>query len=176
MATITYKNQNAAHTALKQGVPIEGTEHIYTVNSILWPKQVEKFVESLFIGKTLHVCSGKSTIGDLKVDLFDETAELKANAAKIPLRDKTFDTVLSDPPYNGKLQWNHDLLTELARIARKRIIFQHWFMPGDKLGRYRKDHNFKISQLYLWQPRTYFGRANVLSVFDFDVNEEQPHD
>lgn len=166
MGTITYKNQNAAALALKRGVPLEGTDHIYTVNKLLWPKKVHVFVESLLIGRSLHVCCGKSTIGNLKVDLFDETADVKADAAKMPINDKTFDTVLCDPPYNGKLQWNHDLLVELARIARKRIIFQHWFMPGNMKGFYKKDHSFKISELYLWQPKTYFGRANVLSVFD----------
>lgn len=150
MWTITYKKQNAAHTALKQGVPLEGTDHIYTVNALLWPKKVEKFVESLFIGKTLHLCCGKSTIGNLRVDLFDETAELKKDAAKTDLPDKSFDTVLCDPPYNGKLQWNHDLLVEIARLAKQRI----------------KDHSFVISHLYNWQPKTYFGRVNVLSVFD----------
>lgn len=166
MGTITYKKQNAAHTALKQGVPLEGTDHIYTVNALLWPRKIQSFVETLLIGKTLHLCCGKSTIGDLRVDLFDETAELKKDASKTDLPDKSFDTVLCDPPYNGKLQWNHDLLVEIARLARKRIVFQHWFQPGDMKGFYKKDHTFKIAQLYNWQPRTYFGRVNVLSVFD----------
>lgn len=94
MGTITYKNQNAAALALKQGVPLEGTDHVYTVNSVLWPKQVSAFVESKLIGRSLHVCCGKSMIGDLRVDLFDQTADVKADAAKLPLNDLTFDTVL----------------------------------------------------------------------------------
>jgi 16S rRNA G966 N2-methylase RsmD len=119
---------------------------------------------------TCYVCCGKSTIGNVRVDLFDETADIKADAAKLPFPDDSFDTVLCDPPYNGKLQWNHDLLSELSRVAKKRIVFQHWFMPGNMNGLYKKDHSFKISQLYIWQPRTYFGRVNVLSVFD-KINE-----
>ncbi len=176
MATITYKNQNAAALALKKGVPLEGTDHIYTVNKVLWPKHVGAFIETKLIGTTLHVCCGKSMIGDTRVDLFDETADVKADAAKLPMADKSFDTVLCDPPYNGKLQWNHDLLCELARVARKRIIFQHWFMPGDKKGRYKKDHDFTISEVHIWQPMTYFGRVNVLSVFDskLDYLEVKP--
>lgn len=166
MGTITYKKQNAAHTALKAGIPLEGTDHIYTVNALLWPKKVQSFVETLLIGKTIHLCCGKSTLGDLRVDLFDETADLKKDSAKTDLPDKSFDTVLCDPPYNGKLQWNHDLLVEMARLARKRIVFQHWFQPGNMRGYYKKDHTFKISSLYNWQPKTYFGRVNVLSVFD----------
>lgn len=167
LATITYKNQNAAALALKQGVPLSGTDHVYTVNALIWPKKVESFVQSLCRGKTLHVCCGKSTIGDLRVDMFDETADVKADAAKIPLDDKSFDTVLCDPPYNGKLQWNHDLLSELARLAKRRIIFQHWFLPANSRGAYRKANKFKLTEVYNWSPRTYFGRVNVLSVFDY---------
>lgn len=166
MGTITYKKQNAVALALKQGVPLEGTDHIYTVNAVLWPKKVEAFVASKLVGKSLHVCCGKSMIGDLRVDLFDETADVKADAAKLPFEDESFDTVLCDPPYNGKLQWNHDLLSELSRVSRKRIIFQHWFIPGNMKGQYRKKNTFKISQLYVWQPRTYFGRVNVISIWD----------
>lgn len=167
MATITYKNQNAAALALKQGVPLSGTDHVYTVNSILWPKKVEKFVEQLLVGKSLHVCCGKSMIGNIRLDAFDETADVKSDAAKLPFDDKSFDTVLCDPPYNGKLQWNHDLLQELHRVAKRRIVFQHWFLPSNSRGAYRKANEFKLTQLYVWSPRTYFGRVNVLSVFDY---------
>jgi 16S rRNA G966 N2-methylase RsmD len=81
--------------------------------------------------------------------------------------DGSFDTVLCDPPYNGKFQWNHDLLSELARVASRRIIFQHWFLPANKDGGYKKAHDkWKLSALYVWQPRTYFGRVQLVSVFD----------
>lgn len=136
------------------------------MNKLLWPKKVERFVETLFVGTTLHLCCGKSTIGELRVDLFEKTADLKADSAKVPLPDKSYDTVLCDPPYNGKMQWNHDLLSEMARLAKQRIIFQHWFMPGDMKGRYKKDHSFTIRNVYIWQPKAYFGRVNVISVFD----------
>lgn len=165
MSTTSYKKQ-AIGKALKRGIPLEGTDHIYIVNALLWPKVIEKFIGSLLIGKSLHVCCGKSTLGDLRVDMFEDTADLKADARKMPLPDKSFDTVLCDPPYNGKLQWNHDLLCELARLAKTRIIFQHWFMPGTLKGFYKKDNTFKINQIYLWQPKTYFGRVNVVSVWD----------
>jgi hypothetical protein len=81
--------------------------------------------------------------------------------------DGEFDTVLCDPPYNGVFQWNHDLLSELARVAKQRIIFQHWFIPATPQGRYKKaQERFALTQSYVWQPRTYFGRAQIVSVFD----------
>jgi hypothetical protein len=63
--------------------------------------------------------------------------------------------------------WNHDLLSELARVANKRIIFQHWFIPANKMGEYKKaQEKFKLSKIYVWQGQAYFGRAQIISVFD----------
>jgi hypothetical protein len=64
------------------------------------------------------------------------------------------------------MQWNHDLLCELSRVASKRIIFQHWFIPADHEGRWKKWHKFQLSDVFVWQPRTYFGRGQLISVFD----------
>lgn len=166
MGTVTYKKQQSAAAALKAGVPLAGTSHVYKVNSVLWPEAVASFIETILIPKTLHVCCGKSTIGDLRVDLFDETADVKMDAAKMDFKDNSFETVLCDPPYNGKMQWNHDLLCELSRIASKRIIFQHWFIPADPYGQWKKFNEFRLKDIFVWQPKTYFGRVNVISVFD----------
>jgi hypothetical protein len=83
------------------------------------------------------------------------------------VKDDEFDTVLCDPPYNGKFQWNHNLLKELSRVSNKRIIFQHWFIPATPNGLYKKaQEKFYLSNVYVWQPKTYFGRVQVISVFD----------
>jgi hypothetical protein len=74
--------------------------------------------------------------------------------------------VLIDPPYNGEFQWNHDMLSELGRVSRQRIIFQHWFIPVDSNSRFKKSNRFQLSEVSVWQPQTYFGRVNVISVFD----------
>jgi len=74
--------------------------------------------------------------------------------------------VLCDPPYNGRMQWNHNMLKELSRVSCQRIIFQHWFMPINSTGMWKKLHAFELRQVYVWQPRTYFGRAQVISVLD----------
>lgn len=92
-----------------------------------------------------------------------------ASNMKQVIQDGEFDTVLCDPPYNGKFRWNHDLLSELSRVASKRIIFQHWFIPADKYGRYKKANRFQMSETYVWQGQTYFGRAQIISVFDSGV-------
>lgn len=83
------------------------------------------------------------------------------------LQNKSIDGIITSPPYNGKFQWNHDLLTELSRVASKRIIFQHWFIPANPSGTYKKaQEKFLLSDVLVWQPKTYFGRVQVVSVFD----------
>jgi hypothetical protein len=168
MSTVTYKHQPGIH-ATRGAVPLAGTSHLYTVGKVLWPESIEDFLGTLFIGRVLHVCCGLSTLGDVRLDLNQPGADIQCDASNMRdhVTDGEFETVLCDPPYNGKFQWNHDLLTELARVASQRIIFQHWFIPATPQGRYKKaQERFALSASYVWQPRTYFGRAQVISVFD----------
>jgi hypothetical protein len=166
VGTVTYKNQPGIEKT-KGAVPLAGTKHLYTVKKVLWPEEVADVLQPLLIPHSLHVCSGHSPLGDVRAD-FDPTVnpDVVCDAANLPFDDESFSTVLCDPPYNGKMQWNHDLLCELSRVASRRIIFQHWFIPADCEGRWKKWHKFKLSEVYIWQPRTYFGRVQVISVFD----------
>lgn len=165
MSTVTYKNQPAIHQT-RGNIPLAGNSYIYKVQKLLWPKDVEKFLENNLAGLTLHVCCGISKLGDVRLDLFQPNIDVRADASKLPFVDKSFDTILSDAPYNSKFQWNHDLLSEMSRVSKFRIIHQNWFLPADKLGRYKKDHSFVLTGVYVWQPKTYFGRVNVISIFD----------
>lgn len=146
-----------------------GTSHVYTVSKVLWPAALEAFLTGLLVGRSLHVCCGKSMIGDVRLDLHEPTADIQCDAADMSeyVPDGAFDTVLCDPPYNGVFQWNHNLLKELVRVSRKRIIFQHWFIPATPHGRYKKaQEHWGLTSVYAWQPKTYFGRAQIISVFD----------
>lgn len=165
MSSVTYKSQPAIH---KSGgsVPLAGNSHVYTVSKLLWPEDVEKFIESLILGTSLHVCCGKSRLGDIRLDLYEKDVAVHADAARLPFASDSFNTVLIDPPYNGRFQWNHDMLSEMCRVANSRFIFQHWFVPVNKLGYFKKDHKFIMTALYGWMPRSYFGRMQMISVFD----------
>ncbi len=166
MSTVTYKNQPGIH-ATRGTVPLGGTRHLYTVKKVLWPEEVTAVISSLLIPRSLHVCSGLSSLGDVRFDSDPNTKpDIVGDASKLPFADESFESVLCDPPYNGQFQWNHDLLKELSRVAAKRIIFQHWFIPADPDGLWKKWHKFSLTEAYIWQPRTYFGRVQVISVFD----------
>ena len=169
MASVTYKNQPAINKT-KGNVPLAGTSHIYRVKKKLWNDSIEEVLQGLFIGKTLHVCCGKSLLGDVRLDADAENnPDIICDASKMQdfVKDNEFETVICDPPYNGNFQWNHDLLAELSRVASKRIIFQHWFIPANPSGTYKKaQEKFLLSDVLVWQPKTYFGRVQVISVFD----------
>jgi hypothetical protein len=170
-ASVTYKNQPAID-ATHGNVPLAGNSHLYTVNKVLWSDSIQDFLPSLFSGRTLHVCCGKSLLGDVRLDLDPENnPDIICDAADMKqfVKNNSFDTVLCDPPYNGKFQWNHDLLEELARVSSKRIIFQHWFIPANPDGFYKKNNNFHLSNIYVWQGQAYFGRAQLISVFDWSL-------
>lgn len=166
MGTVTYRNQPAIG-ATGGAVPIGGTAHPYTVNDLLWPQGVHKWIARRLVGKSLHICCGKSRLGTCRVDLNELGVDVRADAAKLPFKSQSWDTVLIDPPYNGVFQWNHDMLSEIARVAKQRIIFQHWFLPVDKKGRFKKAHRFQLSETAIWQGHTYFGRVQVISVMDY---------
>lgn len=169
MSTVTYKNQPAIH-ATRGAIPLAGTSHLYTVKKVLWSESIEEYLATLFIGKTIHVCCGLSLLGDVRLDLDPEVKpDIICDAANMRefVKDDEFETVLCDPPYNGKFQWNHDLLSELPRIASQRIIFQHWFIPANKNGLYKKaQEKFCLTETDVWQGQAYFGRAQIISVFD----------
>jgi hypothetical protein len=164
VSTVTHRNQPAIHAT--NGHVYGGNERPYTVRALLWPADVQEWVSARLAGCTLHVCSGMSPLGDCRVDLFQDAVDVRADACRLPFAPQSWDTVLIDPPYNGIFQWNHDMLAELARVARQRIIFQHWFAPLDRYGRFKKSHRFNLTEMAVWQPRTYFGRAQVISVMD----------
>jgi len=94
----------------------------------IWKRGEELFYRSKIIGYCLHVCCGKSKLGDVRVDLYpQDKATSKADYRHLPFRDLSFDTVICDPPWGKSealdkgLRW----LLELKRVARKRVIIIH---------------------------------------------------
>lgn len=170
MSTVTYHGQPAIHKT-RGAVPEAGTAIPYTVSKILWPGVVTAWLQERLLGTSLHVCCGLSELGDVRLDLSQPGAHVRADAARLPFADQSFTTVLCDPPYNGVFRWQHDMLSELARVARRRVIFQHWFLPTDRRGRFKKANRFTQTEVALWPPQTYFGRVQVITVMD-DQSQE----
>jgi len=165
MASVRYKRQ----PQLPHGGGVDAAlGYPYRVTGRLWETADEDFIDLLLRPRTLHVCCGHSQLGDVRLDNDPEvTPDVVADAAALPFDADAFQTVLCDPPYQGGHQWNHDVLSELSRVASERIVFQHWFVPATHQGGWRKAQDkFSLSALYVITPRTYFGRVQVVSVFD----------
>jgi len=208
MGTVSYLKQPGIHRT-RGSIPLAGNSNVYTVSAVLWPDAVEDWIAQQFVGSVLHVCPGKSQLGDVRVDLYEADVDIKADAAKLPFADRSFDTYLADVPYNGKMGWMHQTINEAIRIARRRIIWQSWFLLANKDGYLKKAHvfelhdvavvpsirghedeirpalydaetgkyligeefadddqKFKLTNAVVWQSQAYFGRAQIIQVYD----------
>jgi len=77
-----------------------------------WPERIEKLIRSLMKGSVLHVCSGDSKLGSVRIDLYKE-ADIKADMFHLPIRPQSFDTVICDPPWKTPYHKRPRLLFEL---------------------------------------------------------------
>lgn len=78
----------------------------------VWTGEEYMFYQSKCVGSVLHVCSGRSEFGDVKVDRYQK-ADVKADYRFLPFKDKTFDTVICDP-YWGKTEKSESWHNKLA--------------------------------------------------------------
>ena len=89
-----------------------------------WDKNTDNWLRHQIKGFTLNICSGKSTVGNIRADL---DKSLKPNiicdVKHLPFQDHVFDTVICDPPFSmyNSFKWVHTL----SLLARKRIILSH---------------------------------------------------
>jgi hypothetical protein len=84
------------------------------------------------IGYTLNICCGQDPTGDIKADIdgdllmrlkktrIDDSDYVVCDLMHPPFRDRSFDTVICDPPFSlyNRFAW----IQRLAEIARKRLI------------------------------------------------------
>lgn len=91
----------------------------------------DQFLLAESVGTLLQVCTGGSAIGDVRVDR-DGTVPgvtVVADMLHLPFAACSFDTVACDPMYNLSNPDRIRLQRELARVARKRIIFKAPWIP-----------------------------------------------
>lgn len=92
----------------------------------VWHDEEEKLIASLIEGRTLNLCSGYSSIGDVRLDLYMES-DVQADMSSLPFRDKAFDTTIFDPPWKlGPHNFKNFRQTcrEVERITGKRIVLR----------------------------------------------------
>ncbi len=111
-----------------------------------WPRNVEILLEKLMKGEgmspqpdpekftfpiSIHVCSGDSKLGDVKIDLFNEHADIKADMFNLPIRPEIAQLLLCDPPWHLPYHVRHKLIYQLRNVLKPggRLIFNCIWSP-----------------------------------------------
>jgi len=116
---VQLKREIAKHVAKAQRPVPQAKLSTYRVNWS-WPKDMEFFAYSLCRGTVLNFPCGRSRIG-LRVDLDRRLRpDVVADLHHPPFRNRSFDTVLCDPPFSmyRTQGWVHNL----KRLAKRRLV------------------------------------------------------
>jgi hypothetical protein len=105
--------------------------------SKLWYKRIysggswNQFVLGKSLGMLLQVCCGGSDVGLARVDIdiLAPCVNIVADQCNLPFRNESFDSVACDPIYELDYPNRIKLQRELARVARRRIIFKAPWIP-----------------------------------------------
>jgi len=83
------------------------------------PEDVDRYLRQRCEGRTLNLCSGESPLGDVKVDAdVDREPDLLADMNQLPFQDRTFDTVVFDPPWKMQYFDRQSPFFECVRITK----------------------------------------------------------
>lgn len=126
----------------------------------IWNKTVEDFVRERIKGRSLNVCSGKSDLGDVKIDLDPaDKSILKGDMRNLPFKDNEFDTVIQDPPWKIGFYERMTPFFECVRVCKVggQIIYNAYWIPTSKY----------VKLVGLWvRTDVDWANSSVISVFE----------
>ena len=139
--------------------------------SYVWDDKEEKLYAKLLDGykPILHLFSGRSNLGDVRVDRepFPQVThrfEVKPSLSyRLPFRDGEFDATIFDPPWiNQYFVWTS---FEVPRVTRRRIVAItgcFWWEP------HKKFRGWRLSKIYVLK------RVSPVTklIFVYDKNEK----
>ena len=126
-----------------------------------WEKEIEDFIKEKTTGYSLNVPCGKSTIGDIKLDIDPKLSMREAFnffKDKIPFKDNTFDTVISDPPWKIGHYFRPRMFFKLVEVCKigGMIIYNAPWIPTSKY--------VELKETYIRQSG-HFCNASIISIF-----------
>ena len=145
----------AQHARRKRGGCDVRTKHLKFNQRWAWTnKDVALILEELggLEHPIVHVCSGASSIGDIRVDRVKVDSNLHLSHGRVghanvlgdmeqlPIKDGTASTVICDPPYDTKFFDGHGfngLVCELVRICKpggRILFFSPWVITHPALS------------------------------------------
>ena len=130
------------------------------IKSWEWPDEISENVRSLLEpGQTLHICSGNSDIGDVKVDLDPRRADVqKGDMRDLQFETNTFDNVIIDPPWKLGYYQRFRPFYEAVRVAKigGLVIYNATWIPYA--------NNTELLNVYVRRD-SHWGNVSVFSVF-----------
>jgi len=101
-----------------------------------FPQIIEHEISKWILSPCLHVCSGQSTLGDIRLDLY-EPADVKAAMRYLPFQSGAFASIIWDLPYAMHIRQTQPALIELREALHPggRLITVHYLDPGNFLQR-----------------------------------------
>lgn len=112
--------------------PVKIRNNCKLTRSWVWDKKVNDFVKERVIGKSINICAGLSTVGDVKIDLDPKNSKIgRADMCNLPYKDEEFDTVISDPPWKIGFFQRMKPFFEAIRVCKVggRIIYNCTWKP-----------------------------------------------
>lgn len=130
------------------------------IKSWEWPDEVTDEVEKLLEpGITLNICAGASRLGDVKIDLDPQRADIqKADMRDLPFESEMFDNTIIDPPWKLGYYQRFRPFYEAVRVTREGglIIYNATWIP----------HSDQCELLSVFVRRdSHWGNVSVFSVF-----------
>jgi ubiquinone/menaquinone biosynthesis C-methylase UbiE len=101
----------------------------------IWPEQVEDLIRPLIEGRSLNICAGLSSLGDVKVDIEPRNENVQlGDMNNLDFKDNEFDTVISDPPWKIGFFNRMKPFFEAVRVCKVggRIIYNCTWKPVNK--------------------------------------------
>jgi len=130
------------------------------IKSWEWPQEITDEVESrLLPGRTLNICAGASKLGDVKIDLDPQNAEVqKGDMRALDFADNSFTNVIIDPPWKLGYYQRFKPFYEAVRVCQwgGRIFYNATWIP----------HSDQCELLEVFVRRdSHWGNVSVVSIF-----------
>ena len=130
------------------------------IKSWEWPEDVTNEVEQLLEpGTTLNICAGSNRLGDVKIDLDPQKADVqKGDMRALEFLDESFDNVIIDPPWKLGYYQRFRPFYGAVRVTKigGLIIYNATWIP----------HSDQCELLNVYVRRdSHWGNVSVFSVF-----------
>ncbi len=130
------------------------------IKSWEWPQEITDEVRArLKPGITLNICSGASPLGDVKIDLDPQKADVqKGDMRALEFEDESFDNVIIDPPWKLGYYQRFKPFYEAVRVCKwGGLIFYNanWIPHSDEC---------ELLEVYVRRD-SHWGNVSVVSIF-----------